>query len=309
MKKVISCAAIFFVLTFQLSCQNKEANFICPPCDLTCDELTFEKDGICPHCKMNLIMNVSATAINEIKIKEGDGYFLIEGGVGHQEKTIKVFYVLSPQYSEKHYPQFWNYNLAGMLTDVKINEERTAMLDFKINDNPSDWIYNDFDRMFDLVKKELGLNSKKYDMFGHSAGGQVLHRLAIFKPNSKANRMLASNAGWYTVPDGNANFPMGLKNSTISLTDMVFSTKLVLFLGEKDNAGETRGDLRHTPELDKQGLHRLARAKYFYETSKRIASTTDKGFNWKLEIVSGVGHDYQEMSKVAAKYLYEKPKN
>jgi len=203
MKTIISFVTIFFILTFPLSCQNQEGNFICPPCDMECDKLTFEKDGSCPHCNMNLIMNVKSSAINEIKIKEGDGNFLIEGGVGHQEKTIKVFYhrpstfdttsnvlivlpgagrnandyrdawvkasekhnilVLSPEYSERYYPQFWNYNLAGMLTDVRINTERTAMIDFKINDNSNDWIYSDFDRIFDLVKNELYLTNKHYD--------------------------------------------------------------------------------------------------------------------------------------------------
>jgi len=338
--------AILFAVTMQISCQTtRQHNFVCPPCDRPCDALTFKEDGICPHCNMNLIMHVEATSLNEVQILEGSGNFIIEGGEGHKEKTIRVFYhrpsklnsnskvllvipgagrngnnyrdawvnaaekynvlVLSPQYSEKHYPQFWNYNLAGMLVDVKINKERTAMVDFKINDNPKDWLYDDFDRMFDLVKTEIQLSTEDYDMFGHSAGGQLLHRLAIFKPSSKANRILSSNSGWYTVPTPSEDFPVGLKNSSSSIEQIDFSTNLILFLGEKDDANETRGDLRHTPELDKQGLYRLARGKYFYQTSKKIADSVDKAFSWKLEIVPGIGHDFEEMSKAAADYLYE----
>ena len=38
-------------------------------------------------------------------------------------------------------------------------------------------------------------------MFGHSAGGQFVHRFVQFKPNSRVNYAISANAGWYTVPD------------------------------------------------------------------------------------------------------------
>ncbi|MDB4292400.1 hypothetical protein N9954_03275 [Maribacter sp.] len=340
--------AVFFAATLHINCQEKVANFVCPPCDAQCDTLTFEEDGVCPHCKLNLIMNVNESMVNEVAINEGSGNFIIAGGQHHTEKIIRVFYhrpgtldatskvllvlpgagrngndyrdawvahaekynvvVISPEYSEKHYPQFWNYNLAGMITDVVINKERTAMTAFKLRKNPNEWLYNDFDRMFDLVKKALHLNTATYDMFGHSAGGQLLHRFALFKSDSKANRILASNAGWYTVPDASEEFPVGLKNSNKAVAQIDFSTNLILFLGEKDDANETRGDLRRSPEVDKQGLYRVARGNYFYQTSKRTANELEKEFNWKLEIVPNVGHDFGEMSKAAAAYLYDLPK-
>lgn len=346
MKKVIMRTVILFVISMQINCQNiKQNNFICPPCDLQCDALTFEKDGVCPHCNMNLIMNVEVSTINEIRIEEGSGNFLIEGGESNKEKTIRVFYhrpskldnnskvllvvpgagrngdnyrddwieksekynvlVLSPEYSKKNYPSASNYNLAGMITNLKYNEERTAITSFKISKNSNEWIFDDFDRIFNLVKDNLTLNTDTYDMFGHSAGGQILHRLAIFKSNSKANRILASNSGWYTVPTNSEYFPTGLKGSYKSEMDIDFSKNLVLFLGEKDDSNETRGDLRRSPEVDKQGLNRLERGTYFYNESKKIALKLNFDFNWKLEIIPDVGHDYKEMSKSAADYLYK----
>ena len=168
-----------------------------------------------------------------IKILEGSGSFTIEGGFEKSDSitihyfkpkdfntSSKVIYVipgggrngddyrdswvkkaeeynilvLSPEYKEKYYPEFWNYNLAGMYKDVKINKERTAIESFKISDNPNEWIFNDFDRVFETVKKELELKIDKYDMFGHSAGGQLLHRFAIFHPNNKACLLYTSDA-------------------------------------------------------------------------------------------------------------------
>lgn len=332
-----------------LSCQNKTGDYVCKPCDLPCDELTFNASGICPNCKMDLVKKSDLIpekelTLNEINIQNGSGKFLIDGGF-KKEKPIVIHYykppnlepnspvvivlsgagrngddyrdawiekakiynvlVISPEYSEKYYPEFWSYNLAGMISDVEINEERTAMKSFKISKNPNEWIFNDFDRIFNLTKENLSLNTDTYDLFGHSAGGQILHRLAIFKSDSKANRILSSNSGWYTVPTDKDDFPTGLKDSYTSEKEIDFSKNLVLFLGERDDANETRGDLRRSPEVDKQGLHRLERGTFFYNESKKIASELNSEFNWKLEIIPNIGHDYREMSKAGADYLYK----
>ncbi len=323
--------------------------YVCKPCDLSCDELTFNKAGICPHCAMNLIKKSELIPekellINEINIQNGSGKFLIEGGF-QKRRAITIHYykpenlkpesqmiivlpgagrngddyrdawikkaekynilVLAPAYSEDYYPEFWSYNLAGMITDLEINQERTAMTNFKISQNTDEWIYNDFDRIFNLAKQELNLNVDNYDIFGHSAGGQILHRLAIFRSQHKANRILASNSGWYTVPTDLDNFPVGLKGSNTSANEIDFTSNLILFLGEKDDANETRGDLRRSPEVDIQGLHRLARGKYFYGESEKIALGLNSEFNWSLEIIPNIGHDYKGMSKAAADFLYK----
>jgi len=335
---------IILTITIFFSCQNQKGEYICSPCDLSCDELTFLEPGNCPHCKMELIKKSELVPekeliLNEINIQNGSGKFLIEGGF-QKDKTIVIHYykpenfsskssiiyilpgagrngnnyrdawieqsekysllILSPEYSEKHYPEFWSYNLAGMIYDVNIQDET-----FKISKNQNEWIFGDFDRIFSQVKNSLNLEKDTYDMFGHSAGGQVLHRLAIFNSKNNANRILASNSGWYTIPTNDEKFPYGLIDINIDVEEVDFSSNLTLFLGEKDNANETRGHLRHSPEVDKQGLHRLERGKYFYEFSKETASKLNSKFNWELEIIPDIGHDYKGMSKAAAEFLYE----
>lgn len=339
-----------FVFLTLFSCPNKTIEYVCKPCDLPCDKMTFNQPGICPHCTMDLIKKSELIPekeliVNEIAIQNGSGKFLIEGGF-QKEKTISIHYykpenlkpesqtilvlpgagrngddyrdawieqaekytilVLSLEYSETHYPGISNFNLAGMISDVVLNKERTGVDSFKISQNTNEWIYNDFDRIYDVVKAELNLNLDSYDMFGHSAGGQILHRFAIFKPQHKANRILASNSGWYTVPTDFDSFPVGLKDINSSAKEIDFTSNLILFLGEKDDAHETRGHLRRSPEVDKQGLHRLARGKYFYSESKKIASELGTKYNWSLEIIPSIGHDYREMSNAAADFLYKK---
>lgn len=338
MRQIFLTYVLFFAT---LSCKNQEGKYVCQPCDLPCDKISFTKAGTCPHCKMDLILRTeleSNLEVNKIEIHEGSGKFLMEGGFD-KSKTILIHYykpinfnvdskiifivpgagrngkeycdawgtaseeynllVLSIEYSEEHYPGFWSYNLGGMIYDVDIQNET-----FNVNENSDQWIFGDFDRIFESVKTELHLTSVNYDMFGHSAGAQILHRLSIFKPDNMADRIIASNAGWYTIPDFSEDFPIGLKNKEELIQKLDFSNNLVLFLGEEDNTNETRGHLRRSPEVDKQGTHRLERGEYFFNKSDSIATQSNLEFNWKLEIIPNVGHDYEKISKHASTYLY-----
>ncbi|GAA0206809.1 hydrolase [Kangiella japonica] len=283
----------------------------------------------------------------DVSIPTGSGSFEIQGGKEHPEKTIKVYYhkptsfsvetkvvfvvpgggrngwsyrdawqkasekydvlVLSPSYSEKSYPNFWSYNLAGMIKNVVINKERTAIVSLDVVEEADKWIYPDFDRIFDKVVKDLSMSAKTYDMFGHSAGGQILHRLTLFYPENKANRILASNSGWYTVPDYTEQFPYGLKGAPIGTEKigLSFKNNLTVFLGELDNHEETRGHLVRNSVIDKQGIGRLSRGKYFFGKSKLLAKNKKQIFNWSMHIVPNVGHNYRAMSQAAAEFLYE----
>jgi poly(3-hydroxybutyrate) depolymerase len=282
----------------------------------------------------------------QLHIRDGSGSFTLAGGVGRESKTITVFYhkpsaftprsqvlivvpgagrngwtyrdawvkaseehgvlILAPSYSEEHYPEFWSYNLAGMITDVEVNRGAAPTVSFRTVSDPGAWIFSDFDRLFAEVKRHLELDASTYDMFGHSAGGQLLHRLVLFHPGSMANRVLAANSGWYTVPTFKDEFPYGLANSPLAptMTKAAFAVDLVVFLGERDDESEVRGELVRTPEVDVQGTSRIERGKYFYNNAVQTAAELGMTLKWKLEVVPNVGHDLQRMSTAAADYLY-----
>jgi pimeloyl-ACP methyl ester carboxylesterase len=288
----------------------------------------------------------SCAAAQAIEISEGSGSFGVPGSEGREAKELSIYYhrpetftvrspvlvvvpgagrnawdyrdawveaseahgvlILSTHYPEEHYPEFWSYNLAGMLANVELNADRSNVISFDIVQDSQDWIFRDFDRLFSLVKALLHLRKDTYDMFGHSAGGQVLHRLALFNPDSKADRLLAANSGWYTAPTFDAEFPYGISEmlSRSELSD-AFKVDLVVFLGELDNRSETRGDLARTPKIDVQGLSRIERGRYFYDTAVETADDLETDLTWKIEVVPGVGHDYRRMSTAAAAYLYD----
>lgn len=365
MKNRFAITLILSLITASTICYSQPHKDIysCKPCGLACDSLTFDKPGQCPHCYMKLVTNETLLrsenlVLNEIKIEEGSGEFLMEGGLGHKEKTIRIYYhkpenfaadspillvipgsgrdgdeyrdswieasekhrvlILSPSYAEKDY-DFGGYHFGGLLYDLNLEncakyiensnivELDEAKFEYKINSNPQEWIFNDFDRLFDNVVKALGSSQTTYDVFGHSAGGQILHRLPLFHPYSKANRILASNSGSYTLPDFDIPMPFGMKDTPIQNQGLnaSFKNKLILFLGELDDINENGGILLRSPTADKQGLHRFARGKYFYKEAKSIAEKMTTEFNWELVIIPNMGHDFRKMSKAAAAYLYE----
>ena len=75
--------------------------------------------------------------------------------------------------------------------------------------------------------------------------------------------------------------------------------------GELDNASESKGTLLRSTVVDQQGLHRLARAQYFYESASNQANQINSPFEWELVIVPNVGHNQALMAKAASEILYE----
>ena len=234
-----------------------------------------------------------------------------------KESEKKSILILSPMYPEKYYG-FDEYHLGGLIKNsnlydcierveetnkIKLFEDK---LTFNSNPNASEWLFNDFDRIFDEAIKLLSSNQTTYNIFGHSAGGHILHRFALFQGHSKANKILASNASFYTLPNFSDSYPFGLKDTPVNeaLLKKAFKKNLVVFLGEEDNENETGGSFLQSKTADLQGSHRLERGKFFFTQAKQMATKLNTDFNWELKIIHGVGHDYKNMGLAASHYLY-----
>ncbi|MEM6538264.1 MAG: hypothetical protein AAF668_11110 [Pseudomonadota bacterium] len=184
---------------------------------------------------------------------------------------------------------------------------RDEDIELETNPDSGEWLFNDFDRVFEFLKLATGSYTETYDIFGHSAGGQILHRMTLFQPSSKADRIVAANAGWYTLPDLTQDLPTGLLGSPVREEDLKrsFSSKLTILLGELDNSDAAGGTLLHTPKVDEQGLGRLSRGRTFYRIGKEQAAALGMPFDWTLTTVPNVGHDYRAMSLAAAQIVYD----
>lgn len=213
---------------------------------------------------------------------------------------------------------FAGYQMASVIRDLQIvgppqpgsTKESMRLKDehikYQVERDPARWLFDDFDRVFALVKAATGSKAKTYDAFGHSAGGQILSRLPLFKPNSGAVRIVAGNAGLYTQPSLQIPAPFGLGDSGRTAADLkaAFACRLTVLLGGEDNDGESGGLQLHTPIADSYGVDRLARGHRFFELAQAEAKASGATFNWTLQTVPGVGHEYRGMTRAAAKLLY-----
>ena len=246
--------------------------------------------------------------------RDADEY--MEDWIDHSEKRNTL--IIAPMYEESDYP-FEDYHLCGLIDHLNITEtseyiEGTnqvkvaeASLSFTINQDQRTWIFEDFDRIFELVIASTESHQTRYDIFGHSAGGQILHRMALLQTESKAKRIIAANSGFYTLPDTSTSLPFGIKGLDMNESTLknAFSKDLIILTGALDNDKETRGTLLRSHTADQQGLSRLARGKYFLEQSKMKAMDMETTFNWKLVVVPNSGHDHRKMSNAAVQYIIE----
>jgi hypothetical protein len=128
----------------------------------------------------------------------------------------------------------------------------------------------------------------------------------MIKPSARIKKAIAANSGWFTVPDGVANYPYGILNCPIQSINpaLYFSKNLIISVGGLDNNAND-ASLRHNTQSDIQGLNRLQRANYFYNKSLAYANKTNSPFNWQFHLVPNSGHDPILMSNDAVDLLFK----
>ncbi|MDR6302064.1 hypothetical protein [Mesonia maritima] len=215
-----------------------------------------------------------------------------------EEANAKNIIIIAPEFSDENFPGGDQYNLGNVFVDGDNPSTQTL-------NNEAKWTFSLIEPIFNKVKSLIGNSSNKYDIYGHSAGAQFAHRFLMLKPNANVNTIIASAAGWYTLPDDTIEFPYGIQNSPIENIDAsnYFSKKLIIQIGTLDNDPNSPG-LRHNSIVDMQGDNRYDRAYYFYNESKMIAEELNINFNWQLVETPNEDHDYKLTIPQAADLLY-----
>ena len=202
--------------------------------------------------------------------------------------------VIVPEFSQVSYPGSRSYQLGNMFDGEgePVGED--------------EWTFSVIEAIFDFVVEEIEGTQQHYDVFGHSAGSQFAHRFLTYKTGTRVNEVIAANAGWYTLVDFGTSFPYGLKDSRANLSTVAWQLRqsVTILLGEEDT-DINDPNLRDTQEANAQGPHRLARGQFYFQLAREVADQFDLEFNWKLELVPGVGHSNALMAAPAAKILYE----
>jgi hypothetical protein len=170
----------------------------------------------------------------------------------------------------------------------------------------SQWSYSAIEHLFDAVKSATGNASPTYFIYGHSEGGQFVHRFVELLPDARYERAVAANPGWYTVPTFAVKFPYGLKRSPATRSSLAKSLgrRFTLLLGDQDT-DPNHPQLRRTTEAMAQGPHRFARGQHFFAEARKRAEELKCPFAWELRVVPGAAHDGAKMSTAAAPILMQ----
>lgn len=281
------------------ACRKNNDSFIIPE---EKGKFTFQDDNL------NEGRSIDVFCYRPTKYSADSPVLIVMHGNGRTAKTYRDAWVdiaekhnallLVPHFSrENGFPEDDQYNMGNMF---KMDADENLLAK-----NPeSEWSYSLINPIFDYTVKQMGNNSKKFLIFGHSAGSQFLHRLVFFKPDLKIKKAVCANAGWYTMPDFNSVFPYGLKETTCTPENLskAFQQRVIVLLGDKD-IDPNHKSLRRTPQAMEQGEYRFKRGHTFFESCKKKAAELNVDFNWDIQIVPGVAHSNSKMAPAAAEVL------
>ena len=205
------------------------------------------------------------------------------------------FLVATPQFDEPQYAHPHDYNYAGMIGADDQWRPR------------EEWIGRALEAVFDEVEKRSGARAGGWSMFGHSAGGQLVHRLATLDWPRRIDRIVSANAGSYAMPDRDEAFPFGISGSPVGDAELkgLFARELIVLLGAEDNDPD-HYQLPKQPSAMKQGPHRFARGRRYVEVARREAARLGVALAWKLATAPGIAHSARSMAPFAARALFEK---
>ena len=205
--------------------------------------------------------------------------------------------IIAPTFSNEQWPDVVSYNNGNLLATT----DRAALADTAATTAPETWSYTVVTRLVDDLKAAGVLADQPLYLFGHSAGGQFVHRLlSVLTPNV-FTQVAAGNPGWYTLPLLDRPFPEGLRGTPADAASLarLFATPLTLLAGDQDT--ETNDPhLPAEPAALRQGPHRYERALNYFATAQAEAARRGLPLNWHLHTIEGIGHDGAAMSAVCA---------
>jgi len=161
--------------------------------------------------------------------------------------------------------------------------------------------FESVERVFDAFEQAIPNLQKEYILFGHSAGGQFVHRMALFRPDARFVTAVAANSGWYTMPDEDQSFPYGLAGAPAVSLDKSLVRPLIIALGLEDSPEQ--GGFRTDPDAMAQGTSRVARGRAFYRTGQELATERNLPFGWTIHEVPNAEHDYRAMAEATGDLL------
>ena len=216
--------------------------------------------------------------------RDAQGY--LEDFLPHIHK--KNLIAVAPKFSKDYYPHYAFLNRSEI--DGKKLPAGLPMLDDVLGD------------IFEVMSSKHKSRNDKYRIYGHSGGAQFVQRYLLFSNDSRIDKAVLANAGFYTFMNQNL-YPFGLRDIDLDDEEIkrFLRTKVGLYVGEND----TERNFRNLKGARAQGKNRLVRGETFFLNLVSYAEELNMPFRWQYQIIKNVGHDNAGMVSGAAYFILE----
>lgn len=168
----------------------------------------------------------------------------------------------------------------------------------------AEWTYGVPGRVFAALRAAGVTARRGFGQFGHSAGGQFVHRAMSLGFRDNVVAAVSANAGTYAMPDLATSFPFGL--GAAGLDEAGLAAMLRFRLTVMAGTADIDTTSEHFPKdaaAMAQGETRYARAHRYIATARAAAAARGIPCGWTIIDVPGIGHDGERMSAAAAPIL------
>jgi hypothetical protein len=190
--------------------------------------------------------------------------------------------VFAPLFDEERFPNS-AYHRGGIVDDDGVLPRE-------------DWTVDIVADLVSWARRREGRPDAPYYLFGHSAGGQFLSRVAAFAPPPDAERIVIANASTHVLASLDEPAPYGLGDvfgpAATGQLRTYLALPVTIYLGTEDTEDE---DLTDTVEARRQGADRLERGRAAFALARETALRNGWTFGWRLVEASGVGHSARDM--------------
>jgi poly(3-hydroxybutyrate) depolymerase len=200
--------------------------------------------------------------------------------------------VIAVEFSEHAFPDYLWYHFGNRLDESGAPNPREQ------------WTYAIDERLFAALHQQGLTRREKYGLFGHSAGGQFVHRMLSFGYRDRIAVAVSANAGTYAMPDLSVAWPFGLGEAGLNSTALrsLLEFPLIVMTGTRD-IKTTGRYFPKGPRSMRQGATRHARAHNYVRAGHAAAEALGTRCAWTVIDVPDVGHDGEQMSVAAAPVL------
>ena len=217
----------------------------------------------------------------------------------------KNIILIAPKFGKAAFP---SYN--ALVVDKKLAILKDCKYKFSDyclgpQNNPSNSLSDSISLIFDYFRFRFDIQENSYRIYGHSGGSQFVHRYLLFGQDTRAEKAVMANAGWYTFLK-DINYPYGVKDMPISEDRLKWflSLKGAVMLGDEDT-DPNDGSLRNDKGTKEQGDNRFQRGIRYFERNVLIADSLDMLFRWRFQVIKNTAHDNSKMIQAAAPFLLE----